>query len=211
MTLNRSCLIAKYSPFLTLAVCVLVIREIPVTAQLNTPPPRTGSNSKRQMQERQLSEANLRGAGAEAEVAKLDEHRINAGIKQTKEDFRRIQLIRNDMVDGLLARKPLDYRLIAEQAAELHHRADRLRTFLLPPVKDEEKKRRAADVELDDAQMTSALVKLCNVIYRFTQNPVLKSLGTTDVQESTRAGGDLLTIIELSERIQKNADRLKKK
>ncbi len=58
--------------------------------------------------------------------------------------------------------------------------------------------------------MKGALVKLCNLIFRFTENPILKKPGTTDVQQSARASADLLSIIELSDNVKKSAERLKK-
>jgi hypothetical protein len=172
------------------------------------PPPEP--DLKREMRERQYSEARLRGSGVEADVARLDEQRIRVGVEQTKSDFKRIQLIRNEMVDALLAQKPLDYKLVSNQAEEINKRAGRLKSYLMQPVPDDKKKEPKSQDEFTERQMKEELVKLCNLIYSFTQNPVLKNLNTTDVQQSARAGGDLLSIIEISSRIQKSAEKLKK-
>lgn len=185
-----------------------VIGAVALARQM--PPPPNVEGIKREAQERQYSEARLRRIGADADIAKLDEQRIRSGIKQTKEDFKRIQLIRNDMVDSLLARTPLDYRLITDQAHEVNNRAERLRTFLLPPSANESNELHAAAGELTHDEMTGALVRLCNLIYSFTTNPTLKKLGTTDVKQSSKAGTELLTIIELSKDIEKSAERLRK-
>jgi hypothetical protein len=59
----------------------------------------------------------------------------------------------------------------------------------------------------DDLKM--ALVKLCNLISSFTDNPVLKTPGVVDVEQSKKAGSDLMSIVELSSAIKENAEKKK--
>ena len=155
-------------------------------------------------------EATIRSAEMKAAVTQLNQQRLAAVIEQTKQDFKRIQLIRNEMVDNLVAKKPLDYKLVSEQAAEINKRAGRLKSFLMRPAAEDEKKDEAKHVEYDGDALKGALVKLCNAIYSFTGNPMFKDPGIVDAQKAAKVGGDLMNIIELSDDIRRNADRLGK-
>jgi hypothetical protein len=74
----------------------------------------------------------------------------------------------------------------------------------------EEKKPGGATPEYDEAGMRSALVKLCNTIHSFIGNPMFKNPAVVDAQQPARAGAELLTIIDLSESVRLNAERLAK-
>ena len=160
-------------------------------------------------------EAALRSAEVGARNELLNKQRLLAGIEQTKQDFKRIQLVRNDMVDDLVAKRPLDFKQISERADEVNKRANRLKAHLMPPTPPSEKSPDVKpvdekQVEYTVAQMNGALVKLCNTIYSFTDNEMFKNPGTLDTQKSLKAGADLLSIIELSGDIKRSADKLGK-
>jgi hypothetical protein len=194
---------------LLLAVSSLILTAGTVLAQQPTP----GTNVpdvRLEERERQNRELQLRNAGGlGAAVNGLNQQRLNASIEQVKQDFKRIQIIRNEMVAGLLADKPLDYKHVAEQTGEINKRTIRLKAFLMQPVPDEKEKEQKAQAELNNDEIKGALVKLCNLIFSFTENPILKNPGTVDVQQSVKAGRDLLSIVEISSTIKKSAERLK--
>lgn len=170
------------------------------------PPP--GATPKERTQDMQNREWRLRNGERDAVQAQVNQQRLQAAIELVKQDFKRIQIIRNKMVDYLLAKKPLDYKLVSEQTEEINKRAHQLKTFLMPPVPDE--KEQKTEVEYKPAEMKGALIKLCNTIFNFTENPVLKTPDVVDVQQSAKAGRDLLTIIELSGDIKRSAEKLGK-
>jgi len=159
-------------------------------------------------------EANLRSAEMGSAVTQLSQQRLAAVIEQTRQDFKRIQLVRNEMVDNLVAKKPLDYKLISEQAAEVNKRAGRLKSFLMRPAPEGDKKDEKEDgpkrAEYDADALKGALVRLCNAVYSFTSNPMFKDPSVVDAQKAAKAGGDLLDIIRLSDDIKRSADRLGK-
>ena len=115
------------------------------------------------------------------------------------------------MVRNLLANKPLDYNLIAGETGEIHKRADRLKSYLMPPVPEQRQRATKSQIEFNDDEMKDALVRLCNLIAGFIDNPVLKTPDKVDVEQSAKAGGDLLMIIELSGNIKRSAERLSKR
>ena len=155
-------------------------------------------------------EAMLRRSDLGATDAKVDPKRLEAAIEKIKQDFKQIQIVRNELVRSLLANQPLDFKNIANKVDDINKCADHLKTYLLPPDVDSKEKGEKKKVEYNSEEMKGALVELCNLIAGFVDNPVLKNPGVTDVQQSTRAGSDLMSIIELSGNIKRSAERLNK-
>lgn len=162
-------------------------------------------------------EARLRSAEMGAEAAKINQKHLAAAIEQTKQDFKRIQLLRNELVDRLVSKRPLDYGRLAADAEEIHKRSGRLKTFMMKAAVADEKKGEEGEKKpdehapvYDEAAMRSALVKLCNTIYSFTNNPMFKNPAVVGAEEPAKAGAELLAIIELSENLRRNAERLSK-
>jgi hypothetical protein len=208
MTIHLSQSIRNIVWYLLVAVSSLILMTSTALAQQPTPGTNP-SDVRLEQRERQNREMQLRSAGGMGVAAtELDQQRLNAAIEQVKQDFKRIQIIRNEMVDYLLANKPLDYRHVAEQTGEVNKRASRLKTFLMQPTPDEKDKEQKNRAEFTNSEMKGALVKLCNLIVSFTDNPVLKTPGAVNVQQSARAGRDLLSIIEISGTIKKSAEKL---
>ena len=198
----------------------LLVLGAAAAAAAQGPPTGAGApgrvNPKDETQGRTNREATLRSAEALASVAQVNEKQLAAAIEQTKNDFKRIQLVRNDLVDLLVSRRPFDYGQLAGQAGEINKRAERLKSFLMKPAAEGEKpdggKRPegAAAPAYDEPAMRAALVKLCNTIHSFTGNPMFKNPGVVAADQPARAGAELLTIIELSDAVRLNAERLAK-
>jgi hypothetical protein len=200
-----------------LASAVFLILVAFAAARAQGPPPGMGrpegplGDPKRvEMEEQRRREAVLRGAEKRPAEEQMNKQRLMAGIEQTKQDFKRIQLVRKDMVEDLLAKKPLNFRQVYERAEEVNKRANRLKSYLMPPEPADAKKPEEKPSDYAEGEMTGALVKLCNTIYSFTENQMFKDLGTLDAQKSLKAGADLLSIIELSDNIKRSADKLAK-
>jgi hypothetical protein len=172
--------------------------------------PAGGPDLKAEQRKREVRETMLRNSELGAAIEKGDQKRIEAAVEQVKQDFKQIQIVRNEIARNILANKPADYKLISGEASEINKRAERLKTYLIPPAAEGKDKAPKSQIEFDGDQMKDALVRLCNLIDSFTENPVLKTIGRVDVEESARAGVDLLDIIELSSNIKRSAERLKK-
>jgi hypothetical protein len=178
-------------------------------AQRPGPPP--GSHDlKGEMRRTEVRETMLRKTDTGMAAETVDPKRLEAALEKVKEDFKRIQIVRNELVRSLLANQPLDFRFIGERAEELNERAIRLKSYLMPPVAENKEKGQQQPVELKSEEIKPALVRLCNRIVSFIENPILKNPGLTDVEQSAKAGDDLLNIIDLSSNIKRNADRLNK-
>jgi hypothetical protein len=175
------------------------------------PPPNNNPNVGDRV--RQIDEGRLRGAETNVTLEEENQKRRQAAILNMKEDYKRIQVLRNDIARGLVARKPMEYKLVAEQTAEINKRASRLNLYMQARV-PEEGKPNSAD-ELNSEEMVGALVKLCKLIDSFTENPALKNAATVDSkdaakskEEKANADRDLVAIIKLSADLQKKSQSL---
>lgn len=172
-------------------------------------PPPGLANPRREAIERQEREAMLRGT--ELVTRRIEDPRgVQAAADQVKQDFRQIQVLRNSLVRRLTSDGPLDYKLIAEEAGEVNKRASRLKTLIVQQTPDAQDEKQKNQIELEGELLRSALVTLCRRIDSFTGNPVFKITGVIDVEQSTKAGGDLQGIIRLSARIKDGAERMSK-
>jgi len=195
---------------------------IPTLAQGRAPagpPPGAGPppiiNPRADDRVRQDNEARLRSAEMDAAAAEAENKKnIEAAIASMKQDFTRIQVLRNDIARNLIAHKPLDYNLITEQTAEIGKRVHRLNIYMLARAPEDQEQNNPSDLKSEE--MIGALVKLCKLIDSFTENPALKNAATVDAkdvekvkEDKARADRDLLAIMKLSESIQKTSDSLK--
>jgi hypothetical protein len=176
------------------------------------PPPNNNPNIDDRI--RQIDEGRLRGAETNVSLEEENQKRLQAAIVNMKDDYKRIQVLRNDIARNLVARKPIEYKLVAEQMAEINKRASRMNVYMQARV-PEEQKLRSAD-ELKNEEMVGALVKLCKLIDSFTENPALKNAATVDSkdvakskEDKANADRDLLAIIKLSGDIQKKSENLR--
>ena len=174
------------------------------------PPPNNNPNIDDRA--RQVDEGRLRSAEMDAGTDEKNQKLLQAAIANMKEDFTRIQIVRNDIARNLVARKPLDYKLVSEQTAEINKRTSRLNVYMrahIPEAKEQN------DSELKSEEMIGALVRLCKLIDSFTENPALKNAATVDSKEIAKAkenkasaDRDLLAIIKLSGSLQKMSENL---
>src|SRR5947207_13307662 len=130
------------------------------------PPPNNNPNL--QDRARQVDEGRLRSAEVDAGPEERNQKLLQAAIANMKEDFTRIQVLRNDIARNLIARRPLDYKLVSEQTAEINKRASRLNVYLRAPAAENEKQNNTPELKSDD--IVGTLVRLCKLINRFTEN-----------------------------------------
>src|SRR5437660_946752 len=181
------------------------------------PPPGAGpppnNNPNLQDRSRQIDESRLRSAEMNAGTEEKNQKLLQAAIANMKEDFSRVQIVRNEIARNLVARKPLDYKLVSEQTAEINKRASRLNVYMRARVPEDKENNSS---ELKSEEMIGALVRLCKLIDSFTENPALKNAATVDSNEIAKAkenkadaDRDLLAIIKLSGSLQKKSVSLK--
>jgi N-acetyl-beta-hexosaminidase len=142
--------------------------------------------------------------------ASANSARLEAIIEQTRQDFGKIQDINRELVTTLKSRAEPDYKGLAETATELRKRARRLKENISLPPPAEERPREKREGELESGAIRDALSMLSARITSFTSNPLFQTQNLIDVQLGAQASRDLETIIELSTRLKKSAERLAK-
>ena len=80
----------------------------------------------------------------------------------------------------------------------------------MPEAPGIEKKEPEKPTDIPDEQLTDALVRMCKRIDSFTENPVFKQPDVVNVEQSAKAGSDLLEVIRLSDGLNRLAERLDK-
>ena len=133
---------------------------------------------------------------------------IQAVVAQVKEDFQRIQVVRNGLVRVTSANNALDYKFISEATGEIRKRSRRLKNNLVLADAAGDEKSQKNEGELDREQMNDALLMLCNRIESFVKSSIFETPGVLDVEASVKANRDLENMIELSSNIRKSAQRL---
>ena len=133
---------------------------------------------------------------------------IQAVVAQVKEDFQRIQVVRNVIVRVTSANNALDYKFISEATGEIRKRSRRLKNNLVLADAEGDEKSQKNEGELDREQMKDALLMLCNRIESFVKSSIFETPGVLDVEASVKANRDLEHMIELSSNIRKSAQRL---
>ena len=199
--------------FLLCATSAAVAQTNPTGAPAGAGPP-PNNNPNLQDRYRQVDESKLRSAELDVGTEEEKQKRLNAAISNMKEDFSRIQVLRNDIARNLVARKPLDYKLVSEQTAEINKRANRLNDYMRARAPEGEKENNLPEGKSED--MTGDLVRLCKLIDSFTENPALKNAATVDSKDVAKAkenkanaDRDLLAIIKLSAALRKRSESLR--
>ncbi|HKQ51080.1 MAG TPA: hypothetical protein VJT74_01835 [Pyrinomonadaceae bacterium] len=200
----------KLAVGLLAAVCLFTLAINSAQAQQPGPPPVGDRDPFAEVRERQRREAELRNVEILGGPKKLDKRAEEAAAEQMREDFKVIQVRRNNLVRHLLSEKPFDYKLIAGETEEINKRANRLKSHLLRAVPEGEKKEEKKELEIADAQMKDALLTMVKRIDSFTENPVFKVPDVVDIEQTAKADRDLRHVILLSEGIRKTAERLGK-
>jgi len=196
-----------------LAALVFSLASLAGAAAAQGPQPRDARPSitdpKSAARDRQGREAALRNSILVSR-RETDQRFAKAAAEQVGQDFKRIQILRNNIARHLLSGRPLDFKFIAGETREVNKRAGRLREHLLPQAPEGADEKQKSSPAFAREQLEGALVTLCLRIDSFTENPVFKNLDVVDVGQSAKARGDLLTIIQLSDRIKEGAERMNK-
>ena len=151
-------------------------------------------------------EYQLRNFGTEPGAPK-DRRQVEALMAQTEEDFNRIMTLHNEIARALASKNDLNYQFVSEATAEIKKRASRVQSSLALGLPSEE----ALELEKSskDEPVKDSLIKLCNQIRSFVTNPSIENPNTINAEQMTKARRDLESVIQLSGRIKKDADKLR--
>ena len=145
-----------------------------------------------------------------AHAKRTDTKQVRETYARVKQDFEGLQVAYNQIVRAMSPGKELDHRLIKETSLEINRRALRLkRDLALPSIDDGEKHSSKANASAAERETFKAdVLTLCRHIAGFVTNPMFESSGSLDADLSARASADLKKIIELSDSLKTNAEKL---
>lgn len=170
-------------------------------------PPAGGSD--RNLKE---SASDIKGRSVEMErverETKKRDSRPAPSFAEIKEDFERIQIINGDVLQAKFPNGTPNYERISEAAGEITSRAMRLKSNLF--ATDSRKQSKEGKSDTEDRELKSLVKLVDDSIASFTNSPMFQNLKVVTPKDSLTAQKDLEKIIELSGRIKKEADRLKK-
>jgi hypothetical protein len=191
------------SVVLLLAIPLVSLAQgsVPTAPNVDPEAGRIRDEKQREMQLRNL------GAG----TPHSNERAVKAALDQLNQDFKRIQIIRNDIAHAINVEGTLDYKRVSDETAEVKKRAVRMQSYLALRGSGADVKDQAGQVEYDDKQLKDALVRLCRRIDSFVANPKFTSPLVADVGGTANATRDLREIIALSLSIRSSAERLSQK
>jgi hypothetical protein len=193
---------AAVALLLAIPLASLAQGSVPTAPNVDPEAGRIRDEKEREMQLRNL------GAGTPHSNEKV----VKAALDQLNQDFKRIQIIRNDIAHAINVEGTLDYRRVSDETAEVKKRALRMQSYLaLRGSSADVKDQAGQQVEYDDKQLKDALVRLCKRIDSFVANPKFTSPLVSDVGGTADATRDLREIIVLSVGIRSSAERLSQK
>lgn len=184
---------------------------ITIMAQQGSPRPPTDVDPARaRFEDTSKREMQLRGLGNMPNKP-ADPKQLQALMAQVQQDFERILTLHNEIVHAITTNEMLVVDFVSDATAEIRKRATRLQTTLAFEKPDASEQNRDKRKRLNGGQIKDALVTLCKHIESFVTNPVIKTPGTIDAEQSARARRDLQDVIELGDSINKSARRLKER
>lgn len=193
------------------ALALISLSGISVQAQIRAPNAQTGDPGQYGMSDRDRNlmdrEYQLRMLEKQRQRAVKNDPKL--AFVQIKEDFRHIQMVDYEMMRAVSSGNGLDYKQIAEAVAEIRKCAARLKINLVFPEADKDEHRREK-TDPDTAGIKPSLMALDAMILSFVHNPIFKETGVVDAKLGGKAGRDLDSIVELSDKIRKSAERMRK-
>ena len=165
-----------------------------------------GDPAKVQMQEMTRRELQLNSLGGDKGPPN-DPKRSQAMMDQVSEDFQRILTLHNEIVRAIAANRSLSYKFISDATGEIRKRAARLQSSLKLEKPAPTTENRGTDLKV--MQMEDELILLCKQIESFVRNPIIDQPGTVDAQQLGNARKDLQSVVEISDAIKKQVDKLK--
>src|SRR6185369_466928 len=192
-------------------IAVAFVFAMPIMSQQGSPrPPGDIDPARARFEDTSKREMQLRGLGNMPKKP-ADPKQLQALMAQVQEDFERILTLHNQIARAITKDQTLAVDFVSDATAEIRKRATRLQATLAFEKPEASEQNREKRKQLDDGQLKDALVMLCKRIESFVANPVIKTPGTIDAQQSANAGRDLQDVIELGDSINKSAKRLKEK
>lgn len=127
---------------------------------------------------------------------------------QIFEDFERVQVVNQEMIQATSKLDSNGCKRISSLADELNKRAKRLKTNLGIPDLKQEEKQPEPQLAIDAAELKISLQTLTGTVRNFVNSPVFKDPRVTTVGHLQNLRRDIVTVIDLSTTVKKSASKL---
>ena len=191
------------SGFFTLVLFLLL--AVPAVAVAQTEREREREANDRDLE---LRSWNLKLISLRANKGPKSKVRPEQVLAQVQEDFTRIQVVNKALVLSIAEKKPLDFSFVKKSVTQIHKHSSRLNEYLALP--DVEKHALEPTSVSNQNQLKLSVLRLGNLIYSFTNNQFFKEPSVIDSEKTVQARRELMAIVELSEQIKKDSERLEK-
>lgn len=200
---------------ITLTFAALIAIASPIATQTRNQPgispgsPRPGEeNRPASIRERQFRMMEIE---REAAARRSDPREEAMAFAQISEDFREIQVVNNKMLSLVIPASQPDYSQIAQMLTDIRKRAIRLKENMEFPEIDSSAPAKAGYKPANSlADLKANLLTLDESITRFVKSPVFQTPDVVDLKEAAKTRAEVDYIIATSQRISKDAERLKK-
>jgi hypothetical protein len=129
----------------------------------------------------------------------------NEVMAEVNDDLRQLNQL-NDTLAAYAAAETLKYDSIVGSAFEVKKRSSRLKINLALP-KPESKEKLPDFKNAEQGELQPALSTLNQLLESFLHNPIFSDTGDIDLELAARARRDLDSIVILSEKVRKNAEK----
>jgi hypothetical protein len=163
--------------------------------------------SEQRQRDLKLLEKTMRPRGITKNTPHRDPKVVSAEIA---EDFTRMQVINNDLVEAVSGSAALNLESVVKSAAELVDRTQRLGENLGHPEPEKGSKASKPEAATDIEQLKHSLATRNRLMTEFTHNPLFTDASTRDAELLVKARRDLADLMALSEHIKKDAEALSK-
>ncbi|HJQ67613.1 MAG TPA: hypothetical protein VKA70_01470 [Blastocatellia bacterium] len=137
----------------------------------------------------------------------LSEQQQKLALKQIKDDFERMQAVNNEMMRTVSTAETLDYKTISDTLSEITKRAKRLKSNLRM---DDGERGEALKAAYEGVEVKQSLYRLDGLIMSFVTSPLFQNPTVINTNLRSKANRDLEGIIEMSQGVRKNAEKLLK-
>lgn len=127
---------------------------------------------------------------------------------EIKKDFSTLQTANNDLMRSVFVNNVIDYGAIAETMSEIRKRALRLKQNLILPKLSEPPPVNQTEIR-NDQQLKVSLLTLDRSVMSFVKNPIFQSPGVVDQTSAMNATQDLEGIIQITNIVKKQVEKLK--
>jgi hypothetical protein len=130
-------------------------------------------------------------------------------MAEVNDDLHQLNQLNDALAMHTATAGPLNYDSVLSNATEIKKRSIRLRTDLALP-KGESKEKLPEFKDAEQGELQPALSTLNTLLESLLHNPIFSDAGEVDMQLATMARRDLDSIVVLSEKVRKNAEKRSK-